>query len=649
MLPAWIVLFTWLAIYPLVGWQQGTLWAAHLAAVVALGACALPRLWRQARVEVGVPALATLVALLSLALSLAVASARLPRREMEWAAVTGVAHALFFLICLCVVPVRADEEARSRHWLAALLVGVVLGQSLAVWGGITEPAIRPTGTLGNPNTLGAVAAACGLGLAGLWGLTPRSFLLVLLTLPLVLSTGSRGAVAALSVTLLLLAVRRRRWKLLTALAVVAALVVVVPNPLVERLQQLQPEHSFTRPFLWKTALRSIATNPLGIGPQMNQYVFPSQAWDADHPWLLHQRHSVGLTHNVLLTLALEWGWLAGAAALALTVWSVRRALRAPRRDARFGLGAALAATVLFLELQVDGLEENPIAFSLFLLLAACALSRIPPPTTRVGPALPGRLVASLLALALVALAGAGAWRTRGLVAARAADAGLAAYMDDHLDLEGARALVEKAEAALPGEEKVALLRCDLEKAELERRLDAEAPYARLAEAAGRARSALERARQVNPAEPSLPQREAALENEMRFRTGWGKDWQRSIDALQAVLALDPLDVEARWQLADIAHRAGLRGLRDEQIAIVFELEPDYALAWDGLARVLESDGDLEGALHAYVRAEEALLNCAIKVHFPEPGSSAFYRNNLETVDLPAVREHIRTLRQTLYF
>src|SRR6185436_2738188 len=414
MLPAWIVLFAWLAIYPLVGWQQGTLWPAHLAAVVALGACALPRLWRQARVEVGVPAFATLAALLSLLLSLAVASARLPRREMEWTAVTGVAHALFFLICLCVVPARADEEARSRHWLAALLVGVVLGQSLAVWGGLTEPAIRPTGTLGNPNTLGAVAAACGLGLAGLWGLTPRSFLLVLLTLPLVLSTGSRGAVAALAVTLLLLAVRRRRWKLLTALAAVAALVIVIPNPLVERLAQLEPEHSFTRPFLWKTALRSIATHPLGIGPGMNQYVFPAHAWDAEHPWLLHQRHSVGLTHNVLLTLALEWGWLAGVGAVVLAAWALRGVLRLPRRDDRFGLGAALAATVLFLELQVDGLEQNPIGFSFFLLLAACTLTRLPR-AEGVGLALPGRLVAVLLAAALLALAGVGGWRTRALI------------------------------------------------------------------------------------------------------------------------------------------------------------------------------------------------------------------------------------------
>jgi len=648
MLPAWIVLYAWLAIYPLVGWQQGTLWPAHLAAVVALGVCALPRLWRQTRVEVGVPALATLAALVSLALALFVASSRFPRREMEWAAVTGVAHALFFLTCLVATPVRPDDEGRSRRWLAALLVSIVLGQSLAVWGGLTGPALRPTGTLGNPNALGAVAAACGLGLAGLWGLTPRSFLLVLLSLPLVLATGSRGAVAALSVTLLLLAVRRRRWKLLTALAATAALVQVVPNPLVARLAQLEPEHSFTRPFLWQAALRSIAAHPLGIGPAMNQYVFPAQAWDAEHPWLLHQRHSVGLTHNVLLTLALEWGWLAGAAAVLLSLWGLRRLLALPRRDDRLGLGAALAATVLFLEMQVDGLEQNPIAFSLFLLLAACALTRLPR-AEGPGLALPGRLTAVLLAAALLCLTGVAAWRVRGLAAERAADDAVAAFRDGRLDRAGARALVEHAEATLPHEEKVALLRCELEELEFQRRLDASAPYAQLVEAAERARAALELARQVNPADPGLPQREAALENELHYHTGKGKDWQRSLEALQAVLALDPLDVETHWDLAHIAQRAGLHQLRDEQVKIVFELEPDYALAWDGLARLLESDGDLEGALHAYVRAEEALLNCAIKVHFPEPGSSAFYRNNLETVDLAAVRAHIRSLRQTLYF
>jgi len=646
---AWIALLAWLALYPLVGWQQGTLWTAHFVAVVLLGLCALPRLVGRERVRLGVPALATIAALVSLGLALAFAPSPLPRREMEWAALTGAGHALFFLLCLAVVPPAdaPDASVRARHGLALLLTSIVIGQAAAVLGGLDGAGDRATGTLGNPNALGAVAAACGLALAGLWGLTRRSFLLVLLVLPLVLATGSRGALATLAGALLLLAMRRRRWKLLAALAAVGLLVLVTPNPVAERLRQLQPEHSFTRPFLWRAALTSIAEHPLGIGPAMNQYVFPAHAWDPDHPWLLHQRHSVGLTHNVLLTLALEWGWLAGAAALALTAWAVVAVLRQPPRFDPLAAGAALGATVLFLELQVDGLEQQPIAFSLFLLLAACALARLPRP--RSGPSLPGRVVAALLVAALLALSGLTVWRTTGLLAARGADEALAAFRENRLDVQGARAAIARAEAALPGELPPLLRRCDLEEAHVRRLLDDAAPGPRVAEAADLARGALDAARAVNPADPSLPRRAADLETELRFRTGRPKDWERPIKALQSVLALDPLDVETRWELAHVAQRAGQHALRDEQTALVFGLEPDYALAWDGLARLLEADGDLEGALHAAVRAEEAWLNCKIKVHFPEAGSSAFYRNNLDTVSLPELRARIRTLRQTLYF
>jgi len=646
---AWIALLAWLAVYPLVGWQQGTLWTAHLAAVVLLGLCALPRLWAAERVSLGVPALATIAALVSLGLALAFAPGHLPRRELEWAALTGAGHALFFLLCLAVMPPKdsPSESALARRGLALLLTSIVIGQAAAVLGGLDGNGGRVTGTLGNPNALGAVAAACSLALAGLWGGTRRSFLLVLLVLPLVLATGSRGALAALAGTLLLLAVRRRRWKLLAALAAAGALVLVIPNPAAERLQQLQPEHSFTRPFLWGAALASIAEHPLGIGPAMNQYVFPTHAWDAEHPWLLHQRHSVGLTHNVLLTLALEWGWLAGAAALLLTAWAVLTVLRHPTRFDPLGAGAALGATVLFLELQVDGLEQQPIAFSLFLLLGACALARLPRPRAR--PSLPGRAVAALLVVALLALSGLTAWRTSGLLAAREADEALAAFRDGRLDVEAARAAIARAEAALPGELPPRLRRCDLEEAQVRRLLDEAASRPRVAEAAALARAALDSARAINPADPALPRRAAALETELRFRTGRPQDWERPIEDLQSVLALDPLDVETRWELAHVAQRAGLHALRDEQVALVFGLEPDFALAWDGLARLLEADGDLEDALHAAVRAEEAWFNCAIKVRFPEAGSSAFYRNNLETVSLPELRARIRSLRERLYF
>jgi O-antigen ligase len=145
---------------------------------------------------------------------------------------------------------------------------------------------------------------------------------------------------------------------------------------------------FTRPFLWGTALEIAREHPTGLGPAMFKYVFPAHALDPERPWLLHQRHEVGLAHNVFLTLAVEWGWLAAAALLGLLAWSALRMLRAPggRRDP-LRLGATLGACVLLLELQVDGIEQNQLVFTVFLLLVAAALARLP---RACGPALPGR-------------------------------------------------------------------------------------------------------------------------------------------------------------------------------------------------------------------------------------------------------------------
>lgn len=667
MLAAWAVLSLWLAVYPLAGLQQGTLWAAHVMAVVVLGAMLLPKLWRQPRIPLGAPGLVVLAALVSLLLARSFAPAFLPRREMDWAAVTGVAHALFFLICIALMPgadAPREETVRTRRLLAVLLSSIVLGQAWFVWGAPDSDSMRHAGTLGNPNLLGAMAAACGLALAGLAGLTPLSFLLVLSVLPLVLATGSRGAVAAFGATLLLLVVRRRRWKLLAALVAAGLAVLVIPNPLVERITHLQPEHSFARPFLWRAALESIAQYPLGIGPGMNQYVFPAHAWDAEHPWLLHQRQSVGITHNVLLTLVLEWGWLAGAAVLAFSVWAVLAISRQPLHRDRLGTGAALGATVLFLELQVDGLEQNPIAFSLFLLLAACVLARLPGRVAgadaggrgassgarRRGWTLPGRAVATSLGFTLLALAAVGGLHMRGQRDERRANAAVDAWREGRIDLASARAVLDRAQSELPHEVWPWMLRCDLEETNFRRVLESSRSDAQLVAAAGQARAAFDAARAAHPAEPSLPRRAASIENRLYFRTGLDADWrQRTIEDLQAVLALDPLDVETHWELAHVAQRAGLRELRDRQAAIVFELEPDYALAWDGMARLLQAEGDREGALHAAVRAEEALLNCAIKAHFPNPGSSAFYQNNLDTLDLADVRARIAELREALYF
>jgi hypothetical protein len=301
--------------------------------------------------------------------------------------------------------------------------------------------------------------------------------------------------------------------------------------------------------------------------------------------------------------------------------------------------------VLFLELQVDGLEQTR---SLLALPAAGRLradAAAAPEAS--GLALPGRLTAVLLAAALLALTAWRGWRTRGSRRALGRRRG-AAFRDGHLDLAGARALVERAEATLPDEEKLALLRCDLEEADFHARLDASAPYAELAEAAERGARRSIVARRSIPADPRCRSARPRSRTSSTTARAAARTGQRSIEALQAVLALDPLDVESHWHLGP--HRAArrTRELRDEQVEIVFELEPDYALPGTAgpPARVRRRPRGRPPRLRPRRGGAAQLRD---QGPLSRPGSSALLPQQPETVDLPAVRAHIRSLRQTLYF
>jgi O-antigen ligase len=347
------VLFLWLAVYPIAGWRSGLGWQAHIATTCLLALLLVPRLWRRAVVHKQATGWAVGLAVMSLGLALAVAPDGWPRREMQWTALTGLAHAGFFLCCVQLLPPFDAPERdvrRARVVLAALLVAIVAGQ--AAWVLFGPPADgdppRPSGTLGNPNALATVVAACGLALYGLFRQRPAALLLALPLAPLVLVTRSRGAVLAAGLTLVLLAIRRRRLRLLLAGVAAAALLLLVPNPLRERMLALDSDDVFSRPFLWGAALESIAEQPAGIGPAMNRYVFPQHTFVPDRPWLLFQRHSAGLTHNVFLTLTLEWGWLAGASLLALLALTAVRLARRPRDEDTLRPGAALGGTVMLL-------------------------------------------------------------------------------------------------------------------------------------------------------------------------------------------------------------------------------------------------------------------------------------------------------------
>jgi tetratricopeptide (TPR) repeat protein len=525
---------------------------------------------------------------------------------------------------------------------------------------------RPAGTLGNPNALATVVAACGLALYGLARQRPAALLLALPLAPLVLVTRSRGAVLAAGVAVLLLALRHRRWRLLLAALVAAALLLVVPNPLRERVLALQSEDVFSRPFLWGAALQSIAEHPQGIGPAMNRYVFPAHTFVPEQPWLLFQRHSVGLTHNVFLTLTLEWGWLAGAALLSLLLITAVRLAGRPRGEDPLRTGAALGAIVMLVELQVDGLEQNAPAFSLFLLFAAVVWARLPSPAraagseaaraaraahaARLSPGVAGRPLAALLLLVVLAVSGLVAWRSVGLLRQAEAQRVLAAYAEGRVEVAEVREALDAAERVLPGETLPARLRFDFEHALARRRVEQGAPPAAVRQAADAAWAALARARAANGLDPDLPADGARLA--VFLHRNLGPDdalLERQVELLSEALVLDPLDVEGHWQFALEAQRAGRHDLVQPAADRALALEPDYAYAWFVLGRLHEADGRLAAALHAYVRAEEAILNCHVKARVAHPRSREFYVENLERTDFAAVRERIHALRLALYF
>jgi hypothetical protein len=458
-------------------------------------------------------------------------------------------------------------------------------------------------------------------------------------------------VLAAGVTLAILGLRHRRWRLLLAAAVTAVLLVVVPNPLRERVLALDPDDVFSRPFLWGAALESIAVHPTGIGPAMNRYVFPVHAWVPDRPWLLFQRHTVGLIHNVFLTLILEWGWLAGAALLGLLAVTGARLARRPPGEDPLRTGAALGATVMLVELQVDGLEQNAVAFSLFLLFAAVVWARLPSPAGAVaGTGLSGRVLGAALAAGVLAVSGGVAWRSVGLARLSDAQDAVAEHAEGRADTDRVRAALAGAQAALPGELQPARLAFDFEHALVRALEEQGAPPAQVERAAAAAWEALERARRANGVDATLPADGARLAAFLHRRVdGSPALLERQLELLAERVRLDPLDVEGRWQLARLAHDAGRPGLMRREAAEARRLEPDHAHAWFVLARLREADGQLEEALYAYVRTEEAVLNCHVKARVAHPSSRAFYVRNLEQTDLAAVRERIDVLRRALYF
>ncbi len=357
------------------------------------------------------PFLAIELGILGLAVAWVVSWARAPRRELRLGAFDALVAVLLFwsLFSTLFAPYYHAAEAAfvaiacyaALYWylsvhpsyagLRAVFVAAraqaALQSLLVLWEGFGAGRSRPPGTFYNPNFLaGFLAAVLVWVLADLLfaepGGAPRPARRValqsaeiLLAAAALLTTGSRGGVLALAAGLLVV-LGVRSWKATASLfaAAVAALV-LIPNPLLVRLQGLsQDPFAYTRLAIWKTAFSMMLDHPwVGIGLGQFEFVSTRYAFPVTTHWAKYTRvaenaHCEYLQAGAELGVA---GLLLTVGGLALLVGAAARRLRAlPPQSRGPVLGLLAGAVAVAAQAAVDFPLHGPPAALLFVVFAA---------------------------------------------------------------------------------------------------------------------------------------------------------------------------------------------------------------------------------------------------------------------------------------
>lgn len=257
--------------------------------------------------------------------------------------------------------IKTREQARQ-----VLMVFVGMGMSEGLLG-IAQYAylgeLRARGTFFNPNffaTFEVAALAVAIGtLSGLpwteshpWKRSWLSSVAVVSFLGFVLAQ-SRGALWALFVAGLYIAWSRFEKKTLIALALMMAVLAVIPNPLSRRVSEVstQDPYAYTRVDIWKSSLERIAEHPWGIGLGMFKYASFQYRFPVDHEIVRYGKRAE-TAHSGFLEIAVELGiigllvFLAGVAAWAVEVKKVLNSQLSPWEQGLAAGGVAAVMAVL---------------------------------------------------------------------------------------------------------------------------------------------------------------------------------------------------------------------------------------------------------------------------------------------------------------
>jgi O-antigen ligase/Tfp pilus assembly protein PilF len=286
---------------------------------------------------------------------------------------------LMSLFCYAALYAIVSQGIKTREQACQVLmvfVGMGMCEGLL---GIAQYAylgeLRAKGTFFNPNffaTFEVAALAVTLGaLHGLpWTESHRWKRSWLSSAAVVSFSGfvlaqSRGALWALFVAGLYIAWSRFEKKALIALALMIAVLAVIPNPLSRRVSEVstQDPYAYTRVDIWKSSLERIAEHPWGIGLGMFKYASFQYRFPVDHEIARYGKRAES-AHSGFLEIAVELGivgllmFLAGVAAWAGEVRKVVNSQVSPW-ERGLAVGGVAAVMAILSHAIVDSVFHEP--------------------------------------------------------------------------------------------------------------------------------------------------------------------------------------------------------------------------------------------------------------------------------------------------
>lgn len=541
---------------------------------------------------------------------------------------------------------RSGRHRRLRRALPRLLTGALaLHLAFGAWRFFVRGEPRMTGLVLQPNFFATIVVALAFPLVlpaldrGRFGSAAR--FAGLGAIVALLCSGSRAGIGLAATVAFCFALTSRRAKrlaatILSAVVLLAIVLVFVPNPLKARLER-KVDLSFPRTFIWERAAVVALENPLGVGLGMFRWHFAKDAWIESAPSLSHRRHDIGLAHDVVLGAAAEAGaagglgvlvWLAGFAALPFCG-------RRRGRGSATARAAYAAAAVLVLHSLVDGVAQSVVALGVLALLLAAAEARWVDRTPRRRPrgAAPGAI------LPIVAVLAVGAAAAPALLSAevgRRMRAGAEAMMGG--DLEAAESAFSSASRVIGENAPAALARAALAR----RRFDADRSVTN--------QLAIERelgvAARANPQDAKTFALLGDARRAFHFAQGRTDPYllRAAISAYDRALAVDPLWLEVRLTRSRTARLLGELDTAAADLDEVLRIEPLHPLALQAYGDLELERGNEDAAVERWFAAVQAWLGAHELLAGGGYSSVEYFETLLTGFDPKACEDRIRRVR-----